>query len=503
MLPTIGGSAEWSEYDLLKQEGRQLKDNKILKGLMIKALLILIAYFVVQAATIALTDRHYKGIMQGRTAPVTAAELNLVFDEPDILVLNELQDVKAGVQYTLEGIGEGTVVMEAVNTSNDEVVASEQFSVQKNGLIINTATGNFSGHRLAFLYVLLALIGLTAITWQGFVAYIRQVRYSYHAIFCAGFGLWLTLQTVTVAAAMRFDAMVDVYATMRHFADYFILWTGLPIVIFGILLSVSNLSLIRHEGFRRNNALGIIISGLLLLGLVLEYVIYGLNLKGLVGNGVVSASLKGVYSCIFAMGECFLIGSVICGALAAKHEPALDRDYIVILGCKVRKDGTLYPLIRGRVDRAIAFYQKQLAATGHEAIFVPSGGQGRDETISEAGAMKRYLLEQGIEERLILTEDQSKNTLQNMTFSKKLIEERTPEAKVAFSTTNYHVFRSGIISRQAGFEPDGMGSPTKWYFWPNAYVREVIGMVSYKWKTLVLIVLPIIGFMVTVNAAFL
>ena len=68
-----------------------------------------------------------------------------------------------------------------------------------------------------------------------------------------------------------------------------------------------------------------------------------------------------------------------------------------------------------------------------------------------------------------------------MRFSKELMKEGS---KAAFSTTNFHVFRSGIISRQVGMDIDGMGSPTKWYFWPNAYIREVIGMLSYKWKSL-------------------
>ena len=112
----------------------------------------------------------------------------------------------------------------------------------------------------------------------------------------------------------------------------------------------------------------------------------------------------------------------------------------------IKADGTLYPLIRGRVDRAIEFYKKQYEKTGKKAVFVPSGGKGSNEPMAEAEAMKRYLLEQGIPEEQIMAEDQSKNTLQNMIFSKRLIEEKNPNAKVAFSTTNFHVFRSGIIA---------------------------------------------------------
>lgn len=66
---------------------------------------------------------------------------------------------------------------------------------------------------------------------------------------------------------------------------------------------------------------------------------------------------------------------------------------VYILGCGIRKDGTLLPLLKGRVDKAIESYNKQLEATGKKAVFVPSGGQGSDEIISEGEAMKRYLIE--------------------------------------------------------------------------------------------------------------
>ena len=48
-----------------------------------------------------------------------------------------------------------------------------------------------------------------------------------------------------------------------------------------------------------------------------------------------------------------------------------------------------------------------------------SGGQGSDETRAEALAMKEYAIEQGYSEELIITEEKSKNTLENMQFSWK------------------------------------------------------------------------------------
>lgn len=50
--------------------------------------------------------------------------------------------------------------------------------------------------------------------------------------------------------------------------------------------------------------------------------------------------------------------------------------------------------------------------------------------------------------------------------------------KIAFATTNYHVFRSGIWAQLAGLRAEGIGSKTKWWFWPNAFIRECAGLLK-------------------------
>ena len=65
-----------------------------------------------------------------------------------------------------------------------------------------------------------------------------------------------------------------------------------------------------------------------------------------------------------------------------------------------------------------------------------------------------------------------------MKFSKEKIWALDPEAKIAFSTTNFHVFRSGLFARRVKMRAVGMGAKTKWYFWPNAAVREFVGLLT-------------------------
>ena len=128
----------------------------------------------------------------------------------------------------------------------------------------------------------------------------------------------------------------------------------------------------------------------------------------------------------------------------------------------------------------------QKDATGKDLVFVASGGQGADEVISEAEAMKNYLLEQGFKEEQILVENKSKNTNENISFSNKLI--NNASAKIAFSTTNYHVFRAGVIASSQNIYAEGIGAKTKSYFWINAFIREFIAtLFSEKKKHIAII----------------
>jgi len=70
-------------------------------------------------------------------------------------------------------------------------------------------------------------------------------------------------------------------------------------------------------------------------------------------------------------------------------------------------------------------------------------------------------------------------------------------AKVSFSTTNYHVFRSGVIANEQGLDCEGMGSKTKWYFYTNALIREFIANLMYeKYKHIALLIIINISLLV-------
>ena len=212
-------------------------------------------------------------------------------------------------------------------------------------------------------------------------------------------------------------------------AQTFMRRTAFAIVGFAAAVAASNLVLMRHEGTRPSNMLGIAVSLLMVGGAA-----FGIWMSRALLSFPLRNVLLNVYAGLFVYLECLLTATVIRAAEAGRHEPAYDRDYVLVLGCRIRPDGSLYPLIRGRVDRAIDFVNAQLEATGKRAVLIPSGGQGEDEPMAEGEAMARYMRERGVPEDGILPETRSKTTRENLLFSRRLIEERGGPARAASNT---------------------------------------------------------------------
>lgn len=165
------------------------------------------------------------------------------------------------------------------------------------------------------------------------------------------------------------------------------------------------------------------------------------------------------------------------------NHPRLQQDYIIVLGAGLIGGTYVSPLLAQRIDRGISFYKKQLAKTGKTAKFIMSGGQGTDEKIPEAVAMKNYAVSQGIPAETILLEANSTTTLENMKFSKELISKDTVgNYHAIFSSNNYHIFRAGLFAKEAGLAANGIGSKTAFYFLPNAFLREFVAIIMMHKK---------------------
>lgn len=166
------------------------------------------------------------------------------------------------------------------------------------------------------------------------------------------------------------------------------------------------------------------------------------------------------------------------------NRPAYNQDYIIVLGAGLLDGVTVTPLLAQRIDRALAFYTQQKTYTKQPPKIIFSGGQGPDEQIPEAVAMQNYALEKGYPLTDLLLEDQSTTTFENMKFSKRLIDQQRPQqAKVIFTSNNYHIFRGGVYARLNHLHADGLGSKTALYYLPTAFLREFIAMIAMHRRT--------------------
>lgn len=347
------------------------------------------------------------------------------------------------------------------------------------------------------LYVLGYLALSTAVMAFALYWSAKKTLYSYANIVLIG---GLLFNSVFLIVCSRFlltiplDTAVDFtyfYESLLAFPRTFSYYAFFVILFICVLLGISNVELIRHEGFRLHNALSLLVAGLYGGGTMAVYLIADKLYEsifvplGLSTNPVfivLSTVIPLFLLLVLCYFECILAGTGILGWIAARAVPAYDKDYIIILGCSIDKRGGLLPLLRGRVNRAVRFAWEQEIATGKALRYVPSGGQGPNEIMSEGSAMGFYLMTHGAEEYEVIPEKQSRNTWENFCFSKKLIEEMTPHPKVAFATTNYHILRSGILANKAGLDAQGIAGDTKWYFWPNGFVREFFGILAMERK---------------------
>ena len=95
--------------------------------------------------------------------------------------------------------------------------------------------------------------------------------------------------------------------------------------------------------------------------------------------------------------------------------------------------------------------------------------------------MQKYLVERkGIASDRILVEDKATSTLENFEYSKALIEETLGKnARIAFVTTDFHVFRASRVAKKAGIDAEGLAAPDVWYIRINNFLRECVGIVVY------------------------
>jgi uncharacterized SAM-binding protein YcdF (DUF218 family) len=158
------------------------------------------------------------------------------------------------------------------------------------------------------------------------------------------------------------------------------------------------------------------------------------------------------------------------------HDTASDHDdALIVLGAGVH-GRSVTAVLAARLDVAREYHDRN-----PDALIVVAGGQGPQEDIPEAEAMRDYLVARGVPAGQIVMEARSTSTAENFAFSKTLLDERLPSGyKAAFVTSEFHVFRAEQVARKAGLDADHLHSDTLWYVQPSSYLREIVAVAKQQ-----------------------
>ena len=178
-----------------------------------------------------------------------------------------------------------------------------------------------------------------------------------------------------------------------------------------------------------------------------------------------------------------LILGLSCGVMAEgmiltsmMKEPEPESEYIIVLGAKVNGTTPSWSL-RYRIDSAAEYLKEN-----PECVAIASGGQGADEGISEALAIKNFLVEKGIEEDRVLLEDRSTSTEENLIFSGAIIEScgGSMASEVVIVTSDFHMFRALRLAENIGYDRvQGKTAKTLWTLVPQNHMREILAIGYY------------------------
>ena len=159
-----------------------------------------------------------------------------------------------------------------------------------------------------------------------------------------------------------------------------------------------------------------------------------------------------------------LIGS----AMGGRGEPGGET--LIVLGTTV--NGTEpSPMLRQRLDAALAYLN-----TYPDSICIVTGGKGSEHNLSEAQCMYNYLTAAGIRGDRITMEDRATSTVENLRYVRAMLDTN----EVDILSSNFHLFRSGLIAKDAGFSANLIPAKTEPFSllvpW---FLREIAALYAY------------------------
>ncbi|MHB8171795.1 MAG: YdcF family protein [Thermincolia bacterium] len=147
-------------------------------------------------------------------------------------------------------------------------------------------------------------------------------------------------------------------------------------------------------------------------------------------------------------------------------------EHLIILGAGLKGE-KLSPTLESRMKKGLEYLKSY-----PDTEVIVSGGQGQGGEITEAEAMRRFLVVNGIDESRITKEEKSTNTIENLRLSKKIIMQNNKSHEIMIVTSDFHILRAKMLAERVGLKPYGLPSNTPYYILPNTYLREYFAIIK-------------------------
>jgi uncharacterized SAM-binding protein YcdF (DUF218 family) len=131
---------------------------------------------------------------------------------------------------------------------------------------------------------------------------------------------------------------------------------------------------------------------------------------------------------------------------ASSKNPA-TADAIVVLGA-AQYNGKPSPVLRGRLDHALALYERKIAP-----LMVVTGGRQPGDKTTEASASANYLLARGVPDTRIIREVQGRDTYQSLAAAARVLRTRGLGRRVVLVTDGFHAARVAATAEELGLVP--------------------------------------------------
>ncbi|MBU8878780.1 YdcF family protein [Bacillus sp. FJAT-29790] len=154
----------------------------------------------------------------------------------------------------------------------------------------------------------------------------------------------------------------------------------------------------------------------------------------------------------------------------ARKSPPSDIPYLIVLGAKVNGEEMSLSLLY-RARKALEYLEEN-----PDTVVIVTGGQGKGEDITEAEALKRFFLENGMNENRILKEDLSTSTYENLTFTKDLYE--IDQAVIV--SNDFHLYRSIKLAQKVGIKGYPLAAETPRVVKTSLFIREYAAILKMK-----------------------